>query len=44
MGKLLRVSFLTLALSMPALTHAVSASKNLVVYKTTNLAPGELVN
>ena len=44
MGKLLRVSLLTLALSMPAITHAASASKNLVVYKTTNLAPGELVN
>lgn len=44
MGKLLRVSLLTLALSIPAITYAASASKNLVVYKTTNLAPGELVN
>ena len=44
MGKLLRVSLLTLALSIPTITYAASASKNLVVYKTTNLAPGELVN
>ena len=44
MGKLLRVSLLTLALSMPAMTHAANANKNLVVYKTANLAPGESVN